>query len=112
MEIVIRKSSSYEMVHEFEKLISSNKIKVGDIQKVKIYYDNRNGLPDSKCSLEKYPVIMDTFDGDKIYLFSLTAGYGGSGPTDLVKVLNLAGFDFEEDLILRKRDVVDITISK
>jgi len=112
MDIIIRKATSYETVEEFENLISSNKIKVDDILKVKIYYETQKGLPDYDCSLEKYPVIMDTIDEGKIYLFCLSAGYGGSGPTDLLKILNLAGFNFEKDLIIRKRDIVDITISK
>lgn len=112
MQIGIKLSSSDDTVKEFERLISSNLVKAENIRRVKIYYDKQKMLPNYDCDLTKYPVIMETDTDITIHLFSLTAGYGGSGPRDLLRVLKLAGFVVQDELITGDRNIVDLTLSK
>ena len=108
INIAVKCSTSYGTVDEFKKVLEM--VKADNIVSVRIFYDKM--LPDYDCSLEEYPVKMDTNVGVTIYLYSLSAGYAGTGPNDLVKVLQLAGFAFDKSDILQKRNVVDITYTK
>jgi len=96
--------TSYDIVEKFKKLVLSGSIKTSEIRLITINYNT------SSCNVEKGPVRIYCLNGLAIYL-NLTAGYGGSGPTDLCRILELCKVDFYKDDILRKQDIVDIKYS-
>lgn len=70
-----------------------------------IRYNVNHGLPDVK-RYDDYPLILEGFlagYSTNVHVYSVTAGYGGTGPNTLVKILKFAGFKFEEDDILTDR---------
>ncbi len=109
--ITIKNSASYETENEFRKVIETI-IKPEQIRKVKIFYETQNGLPSYNCKPEEYPVIMETDNNVRICLYPLSAGYGGSGPTDLLSILKLAGFRIDENDILKRQEVVNLEYVK
>ena len=71
----------------------------------RISYAVANGLPSVK-DIENYPLILEgTLGGysTNIYIYSVTAGYGGTGPLAMVAILKAAGFDFNESDILTEK---------
>lgn len=65
----------------------------------------RKGLP-SVEQVENYPLILEGFLGDSpvsIHVYSVTAGYGGTGPHAMADILKAAGFAFDESDILTER---------
>ena len=69
-----------------------------------IKYNLGKGLPNpDDIKEEDYPLIISgRYDGFpfELRVFCLTAGYGGTGPHDMLKVLRTGGFPVDEDAIL------------
>ena len=71
----------------------------------RISYNINHGLPFSE-DIDKYPLILEGTLARMpitIHVFSVTAGYGGTGPQAMVEILKAAGFQFDEDDILTNR---------
>lgn len=93
--------TSDEIVEKFAQLVTSGIVDIKNIKLITIKYDTSTG------EVEKGPVRIYCLNGLAIQL-NLTAGYGGSGPSDLCKVLELCEINFDKDDILTKQDVVDL----
>ena len=93
--------TSREIVEKFQQLVSVGIVDIENIRLITINYDTSSG------EIEKAPVRIYFANGLALYL-NLTAGYRGSGPSDLCKVLELCNIDFDRNDILSKQDVVDI----
>ncbi len=69
-----------------------------------IKYNLGKGLPNpDDIKEEDYPLIISgRYDGFpfELRVFCLTAGYGGTGPHDMLKVIRTGGFPVDEDAIL------------
>lgn len=68
----------------------------------KISYNQFKGLPLIE-DFEHYPLILEGRLANlktSVYVYSVTAGYGGTGPHTLIEILKAAEFDFEESHIL------------
>ena len=68
----------------------------------RISYDVSKGLPPVE-QVENYPLVLEGFLGHSsvnIHVYSVTAGYGGTGPHTMVDILKAAGFAFDESDIL------------
>ena len=69
-----------------------------------IKYNLGKGLPTpDDIKEEDYPLIISgRYDGFpfELRVFCLTAGYGGTGPHDMLKVIRTGGFPVDEDAIL------------
>lgn len=71
----------------------------------RISYNLSKGLPPEKDT-DKYPLILEGTLGRSpvtIHVTSVTAGYGGTGPNTMVRILRAAGFRFEESDILTNK---------
>ena len=70
-----------------------------------IYYSLEQGLPDPSDT-DAYPLILEGYYDrvpTKVMVYSVTAGYGGSGPYALANILKAAGFHFDvEDILTPK----------
>ena len=65
----------------------------------------KKGLP-SREQHEEYPLILEGHMKNlpmRVYVYSVTAGYGGTGPNTLVRILRAAKFKFAEKDILTDR---------
>ncbi len=99
LEISVRKPTSEETRLKVIELINIYKER---ITKIRINYNVYQGLPHEESPEEEWPVkiiIKDVI----IYAHSLTAGYGGTGPHDLCKVLDAAGVVYDKNDILTQR---------
>lgn len=70
-----------------------------------INYNLLIGLPPIN-QFDQYPLILEgVFHGypTKIHVYSVTAGYGGTGPHAMLNILKSAGFRFNEGDILTPR---------
>ena len=70
----------------------------------RISYNVDKGLPNAEDT-ENYPLILKgTLNGSSLTVpvYSVTAGYGGTGPNAMVRILNEAGFKFKDSDILTK----------
>lgn len=69
-----------------------------------IKYDLGKGLPNpDDIKEEDYPLIINgKYDGFpfELRVFCVTAGYGGTGPHDMLKIIRTADFPVDEDVIL------------
>ena len=92
---------SYDIVSKFKKLVSIGAIDLNKLRIISINYNTTTG--DSS----KGPVRLYFTDGLAVYL-NLTAGYSGSGPTDLCEILNFCKVEFNKDDITSHQDVVEI----
>lgn len=71
----------------------------------RIHYSISRGLPRIEDT-DKYPLILSgTIKNSdmSIHVYSVTAGYGGTGPHAMVDILKFAGFKFDENDILTNR---------
>ena len=76
-------------------------------QTARISYNLSRGLPRIEKT-DEYPLILEGRMGlcsANIHVYSVTAGYGGSGPQAMVKILKAAGFQFDETDILSSAKV-------
>ena len=74
-------------------------------QKARISYEAANGLP-LKKDVDNYPLILEGTISSlpvAIHVYSVTAGYNGSGPNAMARILEAAGFTFDESDILTKK---------
>lgn len=74
-------------------------------KKARISYSLTKGLPPIQ-EIENYPLILEETlcrAPVSIHVTSVTAGYGGTGPNTMVRILKEAGFKFEESYILTDR---------
>ena len=94
------RGTSYEVLERFQKLIESQ-IDVEELLLVTIDYDTRQG------DVEEGPVKLYFADGAEVRL-NLTAGYNGSGPNDLCRVLELCNVHFNKADIVSKQDEVHL----
>ena len=75
------------------------------LQKVEINWNLRYDTVDAKNS-ETWPfkaLFSEGQDEIVVRIYSLTAGYGGSGPHDLMSILNWLGVKYYEKDILTER---------
>lgn len=76
-------------------------------QTARISYNLSRGLPLIE-KVDEYPLVLEGRMGiysANIHVYSVTAGYGGSGPHAMAKILKTAGFQFNEDDILSSAKV-------
>lgn len=99
------KGPSYEIVEQFKKLIDSKIIDIDDIKLITINYNTSTG------DVFKAPVRIYFSSGVAVYL-NLTAGYGGSGPTDLCTILKMCEIDFNKDDITTAQEEVNLRYLK
>jgi hypothetical protein len=98
------------MVDDFIQLLKL--IPAEKIIKVKIVFDKIKGLPDCDCMVEDYPVIFYTDMDINICIFTLLNSFKCYGPNDLLKVLKLAGFNIQKDLITGNNEIVHLEFRK
>lgn len=71
----------------------------------RISYNFNEGLPHPQ-EIDKYPLILEGKVGNwsaSVHVYSVSAGYGGTGPNAMVNILKKAGFTFNESDILTKK---------
>ena len=99
--IVIKTATSYQARDAVLAFINAG----FKASKAKIHYNIWKGLPPIECE-DLYPLVLEgNFNNfpTAIKVYSVTAGYGGSGPTDLICILRHAGFPICETLFLTNR---------
>ena len=95
--------STNAIVDKFRRLVESKLIDVDKVIFVTIDYNvYENNVTDG-------PVHLYTKDGVEVVL-NLSAGYGGSGPTDLCYILKLCKFDFVGNEIKTHNTVGDVCL--
>lgn len=100
-KIIIEASSSYVAEKATIALLKGGFVAKNAI----ISYNLNHGLPDIKRHND-YPLILEgqlAGFSTNVHVYSVTAGYGGTGPNTLVKILKFAGFEFDENDILTNR---------
>ena len=100
-KIIIQATSSYAAKDAVMPLL-----KGGFVAKTaRISYNLNKGLPRFE-NIDNYPLILEGIIGQSpvsIYVTSVTAGYGGTGPHAMVDILKAAGFKFVDAEILTSR---------
>jgi len=98
----IRLSTSYENL-DVLKLIYQPSWR---IKEVTIDYNCSKGLPDYDSLSDNWPfkAIFEDENGEtgEIRIFSLTAGYSGTGPHDLASILDFLKIDYNQNDIFTK----------
>lgn len=100
-QIIIEANSSYVAENATIALLKGGFVAKNAI----ISYNLNHGMPDIKRHND-YPLILEGMlagYSTRVYVYSVTAGYGGTGPNTLVKILKFAGFEFDEADILTDR---------
>ena len=97
--------ASYEIVEKFGQLIATGIIDPNNIRLITINYDT------SKGNIEEGPVRIYFSNEIAVYL-NLTAGYNGSGPKDLIKILELCNISFDKSYILTHQSQVNLKYCK
>ena len=73
------------------------------VRKARISYNLQKGLPLVE-ETDKYPLILEgkfgSWSSVSVYVYSVTAGYSGSGPHAMLSILKAAGFELQKDDIL------------
>ena len=96
--IVIRTTTSYQARDAVLGLIEAG----FKSNKAEIRYDLSQGLPPLENE-DLYPLTLEgSFHGHPttIKVYGVTAGYGGTGPNDLVTILKKAGFPLFDTVLL------------
>ena len=99
--IIIEAHSTYDAEDSTIALLKGGFV----AQKARITYNLSRGLPTIERYSE-YPLILEGYMNNldmNIYVYSVTAGYGGTGPNTLVRILKEAGFKFDTQDILTDR---------
>ena len=76
-----------------------------EAKSARIFYNLNKGLPLPEDT-DNYPLILEGqigFSSLSVHVYSVTAGYGGTGPHATVAILRTAGFNFEESDILTNK---------
>ena len=100
-KIIIDADSTYTAEDSVKALLNGGFV----AQSARVSYDLSHGLPNPK-NTDRYPLILEGHLNRfpvKVYVFSVTAGYGGTGPHAMVNIMNSAGFHFDPDDILTDR---------
>ena len=101
-KIIIEASTSYLAEDATIALLKGGFV----AQTARISYNLSRGLPRIEDS-DEYPLILEGRMGiysANIHVYSVTAGYGGSGPHAMVNILKTAGFNFDtEDILSSKK---------
>ena len=113
--IIVEASSSYVAEDAVMALLKGRFV----AKTARISYNLNKGLPPIE-NPDKYPLILDGMLGlspVSVYVTSVTAGYGGTGPHAMVDILKAAGFKFDEDDILTARyanssEQIDLTYTR
>lgn len=99
-KIIIEASTSYVAENAVVSLLKGGLV----AKTARISYNVTKGLP-SVEEVDNYPLILEGFLGSfpvEVFVFSVTAGYGGTGPNAMVDILKSAGFIFDESDIFTK----------
>lgn len=99
------KGTSDEIVKRFKKMLDTRAIDVDDIKLITVDYNTSSG------DVANAPVRIYLASGIAIYL-NLTAGYSGSGPTDLCTILKMCEIDFNENDIKSDQQEVNLRYIK
>ena len=113
--IIIEASTSYVAEDSVMSLLKGGFI----AETARISYNLSKGLPPEGFT-NNYPLILQGTLGRApvaIHVTSVTAGYGGTGPNTMVRILKAAGFEFDESDILTHKmadslDNVELTYSR
>lgn len=100
-KIIIEASTSYVAEDAVMALLKGGFV----ANTARISYNLSKGLPPVEDT-DNYPLILEGkfgFSPVSIYVTSVTAGYGGTGPHTMVDILKAAGFKFDESDILTAR---------
>ena len=76
-------------------------------QTARISYSLNRGLPRVE-NVDEYPLVLEGRMGDcyaNIHVYSVTAGYGGSGPHAMLNILKTAAFHFDDTDIISSAKV-------
>ena len=90
--IIVEATTSDAAVVTLRGLLSSG----FEAKTARISYNLNKGLPLAE-ETDKYPLILEgTLKRSSltVHVYSVTAGYGGTGPHAMVDILNAAGFEF------------------
>lgn len=98
-------ASTGEIVQNFKRLMEAGILDKDKAVLCTINYDTRVN------DIEIGPVRIYFSDGICVRL-NLTAGYGGTGPRDTCRILNLCEFNFDESDILSKSETVTLKYYK
>ncbi len=82
-------------------------------QSIEINYSLKKGLPPPHM-FDSFPLsITGTFKGvpTELKVYSVSAGYNGTGPRELLEIIKAAGFKIDEDIILTDKWVRNGRIS-
>ena len=96
--IIVEEYTSYDSEKRVISLLDGG----FEAHTARISYNLNKGLPLVEDT-DLYPLILEgTLNNSSVivHVYSVTAGYGGSGPNAMVNILNAAGFKFENDDIL------------
>ncbi len=104
IKIEINESSSFKNLPILERLV----LDTWRLESLSMKYNPSLGLPSQES--KEYPcklVFNDSTINSKIEvrIWSLTLGYGGTGPGDFCSILNFLGVDYDEDDIFTKKNL-------
>ena len=100
-KIIIEATTSYLAEDSVKALLKGGFV----AKSARISYNINRGLPHPE-DINLYPLVLEGLlnrSPVKVYVFSVTAGYGGTGPHAMVDILKAAGFQFNSDDILTDR---------
>ena len=98
-DIIIKEQTTYATTEIFDYLINQGIINPAEIISAKINYNKEKGLPSWEAPIEEYPIILKTCYGQKVFIYCVTAGYGGSGPNATYEILKKLDFDVSKSEI-------------
>jgi len=105
MQLLIKTSTSDEAVEQFKYIYDSFLKKNEMFEKAEVRYDKLVGIPGDVISSTFWPLQIYTTNM-QISVYCLSAGYGGSGPTDLKKILDMVGFKWTDRVLHSERNFV------
>ena len=102
ISIDINKAASYQNLDILKRLFRKDKWMSVEIQ---MDYNAQEGLP-SEENAKHWPFkawVVEDGETYAIRIYSLTVGYGGTGPHDFASILDFFDLPYEEDDIFTKR---------
>ena len=102
INIFIQENVSYNNLDALKEILRGRNWKLKDVS---IIYNPARGLS-NPYFIDKWP-FKANFDIDgkevAIWIYTLTVGYGGTGPHDLASILNFLGVSYADEEIFTKR---------
>lgn len=101
ININIFEAASYTNISALKAVMHDNWI----LKEVRIDYNTLTGIPLENMP-EKFPFKAIFYSGDlkiEVRICSLTAGYPGTGPHDLAKILDFLGIQYDKEDIFTKK---------